>query len=89
MESNDWDRLKNIADQSGLQNGLATLLQENHKLREERRALLRALFPGDDAEELRPEDYPFEIASIDRFLEDVMDPSKRNQCHKEMAHDED
>ncbi len=44
------------------------LERENARLREERKALLKALFPPEDLPEFRPEDYPHEITSIEAFV---------------------
>jgi hypothetical protein len=63
-------------DGLGEESAAQRLQQANQKLCEERRALLRALFPPDSMEEIRPEDYPLEVTSIDTFLEDLKDPTK-------------
>jgi hypothetical protein len=53
------------------------LRQENWQLRDERNALLRALFPADTAVGIKPTDYALEITSVDKFLEDLKDPTAR------------
>jgi hypothetical protein len=70
-------------DQTSPQNGsepnsiVEKLRQENRQLREERLALLRAMFPSDAAVGIKPADYAFEVTSIDKFLEDLKDPTAR------------
>jgi hypothetical protein len=44
---------------------------ENERLRDERNALLRRLFGDKPTTEIRLEDYPLELASIEEFLNKV------------------